>query len=341
MAKTRIFIDGINYYSGLFDSKLNTDYVRQFEYVNDQTESNISYFHKIDITSTLLKKNISNTLFHVNTKYKFRQGIRSGYCVDNQLSLGVHNKNCLLTTLDMCDSNNIIQTGLGHTPNKCISKQPGYHLKELNKNNSFHNKVYWSGSITHSDRNVLLDFYTNNITDNRFLIQEFIPPSGNKSISRVPISSLIHDKHIMRLVNSDIVYIIRGDRPMTHSMLEVFRAGCIPVFINISDLGWEHVLSRKNDFMLSFTLDLKNHSFNSIHEQVATLLEDRQRVMHMKNNIKKLYNTFFANYDGDPWFPFHFSKLIDLSRSQFNITNQSQKLINDETLKLFSLDFKV
>jgi len=337
-----IYINNIDWETVICNNNLNSDYVAQFKIVDKRIDADAAYFHKIDYNDSRVYQQSTNTVYNVDaiksSRYLKNNNIRAGDWVDQKLPIWNKTKNILMTSLDV-KNDNIIPTLMPYTPGKFISKDQ-YHwmTHQIPTNESYHGKVFWSGSRTHQLRGQFLDFYKN-INDDRFSISNFVPPTGDLSIYKIPVSKVIYNTYMNNLTESDIVYIIRGDRPSTCSTLDALRAGCIPVFINCTEnLGWHHIFKDPDNFRLSFNIN-NGDTFESIHEQVVELLQNKERVLFMKSNVRKFYDTFFKDKKS-AWEPFYFAKVIDLYNKRFKIRSR-ETLFSPEVMKLYGVDSKI
>lgn len=279
------------------------------------------------------KKNI-----HIlNSVKRVRAGrnLRNGYCVDNKVKLP-DLQNFYFTVLDFCNIPYIIPMPVGPTRAKCISQKPKYWLDYNIQNTAYHNKVYWCGrSLTHkATRMPFIEFY-NSLDDLRFDITEF-----KTNVYKTKVDPKVFTDHIIRLSNSDAAYIIRGDKPWAHSFFDVIMSGCIPIMISsMNDYGWENIFENVDDYMLRF--DLREHSMEYIHEQVVLLLEDKERVLRMKENITNFYNTFFRHSADFGFGEFLLAKCIEIYKNDFDIEKVDDKFICSEILTLKGLKGKL
>lgn len=270
-------------------------------------------------------------------QYSQRKNIRNGYCIDDRIDNIPNFKNFCFSTNDFCDIPYLITMPHGPTSAKNVSQKPKYWLDYNIQNTSFHNKVYWCGrSGTHSTtRKPFMNFY-NSIDDSRFNISEFqFNVYGGKNI----IPSIFTD-HIDRLSSSDAAFVLRGDRPYAFSFFDVIMSGCIPIMISsMNYYGWENIFENVDDYMLRF--DLREHSMEYIHEQVVLLLEDKDRVLHMKKNIANFYNTFFRHSANFGFGEFLLAKCIEIYKNDFDIEKIDDKFICSEILTLKGLKGKL
>ena len=260
--------------------------------------------------------------------------IRHGYCVDNKTKIPRLSNFCF-SVFDFCNIPYMITTAGGPTPVTFISQKPKYWLDYNIKNTYFHNKVYWCGNITtHETRRPFFEFYSS-INDSRFDVTEF-----KVNIYHDKVNPNVFTDHIERLSNADVCFILRGDKPFANSFVEVIMSGCIPIMISsMNYYGWENIFENVDDYMLRF--DLREHSMEYIHEQVVLLLEDKERVLHMKANIRNFYNTFFKHSANFGFAEFLVAKCIDIYKNNFDVKRVDSKFICSEILALKGLSGKM
>ena len=253
---------------------------------------------------------------------------RKGFCVDNRILPRPDFNNFCLTGNDFCDIPYVIQAPLG----------PMFGDNKTIKNETFHNKVFWSGSITHETRANVLSFY-NKVDDKRFDVSLF--KDRPKRLYAGGLKTETYETYLNNLSKSDVVYMLRGDRIWAHTFFDIIRCGCIPVMINsMNDYGWENIFTNVDDYVLRF--DLREHSMEHIHQQVTLLLEDKERVLHMKNNIRKLHDTFFKHSNLKYGFAeFFLAKCVEIYKNDFDINKIDDKFICPEILNLKGLSGKL
>ena len=250
---------------------------------------------------------------------------REGFCVDNAISPRPNFSNFCFSTNDLCDIPYVIPAPYG----------PKFGDNKTIKNETFHNKVFWSGSITHETRGNVLSFY-NKVDDKRFDVSLF-----KEKIYRDGFKTVTYETYLNNLSKSDVLYMLRGDRIWAHTFFDTIRCGCIPVMINsMNDYGWENIFKNVDDYMLRF--DLREHDMEHIHQQVVLLLEDKERVLHMKNNIRKFHDTFFNHNNLRYGFSeFLLAKLVEIYKNDFDINKIDNKFICPEILNLKRLSGKL
>lgn len=251
--------------------------------------------------------------------------IREGFCVDNKISPRPNINHFCFTGNDFCDIPYLIPAPYG----------PRFGDNTVIDNETFHNRVFWSGGLTHTTRLKFLSFYKT-IIDNRFDISQF-----QQNIYQDGFKPGTYEKFLDNLSKSDIVFLLRGDRIWAHTFYDIIRAGCIPVMISsMNYYGWENIFKNVDDYMLRF--DLREHTMEYIHQQVVSLLEDRERVLYMKANIRKLHNMFFKhNCTTYGFSEFLIAKCIEIYKNNFDISKIDSKFICPEILSLKELGSKL
>lgn len=251
--------------------------------------------------------------------------VREGFCVDDRILPRPDFNNFCFTGNDFCDIPYLIPTPRG----------PGFGDNKTIKNETFNNKVFWSGSLTHEIRGDVLSFYKK-IDDKRFDVALF-----EEKVYRDGLKTGTYEAYLNNLSKSDVVFMLRGDRIWVNTFFDILRCGCIPIMINsMNDYGWENIFTNVDDFMLRF--DLREHSMEHIHQQVALLLEDKERVLYMKNNIRKFHDMFFKhNCSKFGFSEFLSAKLVDIFKNDFDINKIDIKFISTEILNLKGLSGKL
>jgi hypothetical protein len=253
---------------------------------------------------------------------------REGFCVDNRILPRSDFNNFCFTGEDFCDIPYVIPAPCG----------PLFGDNKTIKNETFHNKVFWSGGITHETRANVLSFY-NKVDDKRFNVSLF--KDRPKRIYAGGLKTETYETYLNNLSKSDVVYLLRGDRIWTYTFYDIIRAGCIPVMISsMNDYGWENIFTNVDDYVLRF--DLREHSMEYIHQQVALLLEDKERVLYMKNNIRKFHDMFFKhNCAAYGFSELLLAKLLEIYKNDFDINKIDDKFICPEILNLKGLSGKL
>ena len=250
---------------------------------------------------------------------------REGFCVDNRILPRPDFNNFCFTGNDFCGIPYLIPMPLG----------PQFGDNKTIKNETFNNKVFWSGTKTHEARGEVLSFYKK-IDDKRFDVSLF-----KERVYRDGFKTGTYKTYLNNLSKSDVVFMLRGDRPWAHTFFDIIRCGCIPIMISsMNDYGWENIFTNVDDFMLRF--DLREHSMEHIHQQVTLLLEDKERVLFMKNNIRKFHDMFFKhNCSKFGFSEFLLAKLVDIFKNDFDINKIDNKFISTEILNLKGLNEKL
>jgi len=302
---------------------------KKINFIDDSSKDADIYFTKVNFPSyNSIKKKPNEVSFLANPRRFAKKGTnkpRIGYCVDDRILPSPDINHMCLAPNDFCDNPYIIPMPLG----------PGFGDNKTIKNETFNNKVFWSGGKTHETRGDVLSFYKK-IDDKRFDVSLF-----KEKVYRNGFETGTYETYLNNLSKSDVVYILRGDRIWVNTFFDVIRCGCIPIMINsMNDYGWENIFTNVDDFMLRF--DLREHSTEHIHQQVVLLLEDKERVLYMKNNIRKFHDTFFKH--SNPKFGFSeflLAKLVDIFKNDFDINKIDNKFICPEILNLKGMSDKL
>jgi len=251
--------------------------------------------------------------------------IRDGFCVDNRIPNLPDFNNFCFTTNDFCNIPYLIPAPFG----------PRFGDNTTIENQTFNNKVFWCGGLTHSTRKDFLSFY-DTIDDERFNVSLF-----NQKVYKDGFKAGTYEAFLDNLSKSDIVFLIRGDRIWAHTFYDIIRSGCIPVMISsMNYYGWENIFKNVDDYMLRF--DLREHTMEYIHQQVVSLIEDRERVLYMKANIRRFHDMFFKHDCAKYGFSeFMLAKCIEIYKNDFDINKIDDKFICPEILNLKELGGKI
>lgn len=302
----------------------------QIKFVNKPADADIFFttvpwtrYNSSDIRPNQISYLTSVRLGMNSTQSKDRNFLRSEFCIDNKILPRPDFKNFCFSSNDFCGIPYVIP----------VPEGPNIGDNKTIENNTFNNKVFWCGNLTHSTRIDFLSFYKT-IDDERFDVSQFTEKvyQGFKPG--------VYENFLDNLSSSDIVYLLRGDRSWVNTFFDVIRTGCIPVMISsMNDYGWDNIFTNINDYMLMF--DLRYHSMDYIHQQVVSLLENKERVMYMKNNILKFHNMFFKhNCSSYGFSEFLLAKCVEIFKQDFNISIDD-KFISPEVLKLKGLSNKL
>lgn len=300
----------------------------QIKFVNESDDSDF-LFKKIDFNSYDPSKIKPCEISYLSAvRHKIDRPlvkVRQGYCVDNRILPRPDFKNFCFTSNDFCDIPYLIPVPFG----------PEFGDNKTIKNENFHNKVFWCGTLTHSTRKDFWSFY-NTIDDERFNISLF-----DQRVYIDGFKSGTYEAFLDNLSKSDIVFLLRGDRIWAHTFYDIIRAGCIPVMISsMNYYGWENIFKNVDDYMLRF--DLREHTMKYIHQQVASLIEDRDRVLRMKANIRRFHDMFFKHDCARYGFSeFLLAKCVEIYKNDFDINKIDYKFICPEILNLKGLDGKL
>lgn len=301
---------------------------KQISFVDESTNADFSFknvlLRNYDINN--IKSNQISFLCGVRQNINRDEvRIREGFCIDNRISPRPHINSFCFSAVDFCDIPYIIPIPFGAAfgDNKTI------------ENKNYNSKVFWSGKITtHETRKDVFKFY-GNVDDNRFEILNF-----NGDAYTVGLKEGEYERYLDNLSKSDIVYVLRGDKPWVHTFFDVIRTGCIPVMVSsMNDYGWENIFENVEDYMLRF--DLREHSMEYIHDQVTLLLEDKDRVLQMKANIRKFHDMFFKHDAKLGFSEFLLAKCIEIYKNDFDVNKVDNKIICSEVLNLKGLKSKL
>lgn len=311
-------------------------------YTEYKKDADITFIRKKDVLQKKDYNFLENEIYCMSKfDYYDRINIRDGECVDNRVDKELFEKveessSFFISTNDICCKPRIIPGFYTVTPPELISKQQNYWMNErFEQNKKATGQVFWRGRAdNHSSRKTFYNFYMRN-EDTRFLVEHF-----TESIYEVPASASIYDNYMIELSNSDVGYVLRGDRPWAYSFHDVIRAGAIPVMVSsMNDYGWENILNNVDDFMLRF--DLTKHSMSYIHEQVCTLIEDTDRVLFMKENVRKLYKTFFDYETVDISLLLCLAKCIEIHQNDYRVENLDYTFISKNLIDYMNLPRKI
>jgi len=310
-----------HYFCDNFHEKIN--------FVDDSSKDADLYFSQVHWNKYDSNKIKPNEVTNLGNPRNYKKGglpnFRKGFCVDNGILHRPNFNNFCFTSNDFCNIPYFIPMPQG----------PSFGDNKTIKNETFNNKTFWSGGQTHETRGDVLSFYKK-IDDKRFDVSLF-----KENVYRDGFKTGTYETYLNNLSKSDVVYILRGDRIWVNTFFDVIRCGCIPIMINsMNDYGWENIFTNVDDFMLRF--DLREHSMEHIHQQVVLLLEDKERVLYMKNNIRKFHDMFFKhNCSKFGFSEFLLAKLVDIFKNNFDINKIDNKFISTEILNLKGLSDKL
>lgn len=262
--------------------------------------------------------------------------IRKGFCVDDAMNLPKLT-NFSFSNNDICNDPHLIQIPCPFNDPVTINQPKLYWQLEKKIDIQYTEKVFWKGNFTHESRKNVFDYYTKK-NDPRFTLEEFhhkVYLNKPQQLSNTDF----YNEYINQIQNSDMCFNLRGDRPSTYSFFDIIEYGCIPININNMEFGWENIMNNVGDYMLNF--DLRTQSMDEIHKEIITVLEDRERVLKMKQNCIKLFNTFFKYTTDDPWKEFILAKCIQIYKNNFDIEKIDNKLICTELLELKKIKEKI
>ena len=130
---------------------LTNSFDGQIKFVDPSCDSDFLFarrnFHSYD--SSKIKPCEISFLSNTRNHKKARVNFRKGFCVDNAILRRSKFNNFTFTTNDFCGIPYLIPAPYG----------PNFGNNETIKNETFNNKVFWSGAITHETRTDVLSFY--------------------------------------------------------------------------------------------------------------------------------------------------------------------------------------
>jgi len=235
----------------------------------------------------------------------------------------------------------IVNSPIMHTPAGLIGMRGDYFKQPNAEPIKAFNRCYWRGGTTHNSRSLVLNYFKYKAKDSRFDLDWWVPIRGrgkNLSIYKLPPGKFDPQEYINyynNLKTCDVALCIRGDKAWTHSFLDILRAGAIPVCIDTlyHDLGWQHIGIDFKNLFLSF--DSRVTSMETIHHEIGALLEDTDRLLEMKYNIRKFYTDWyltdrsilFPEKDPKPrhmgWGDFIAAKLLEIIENNFIMSDNS------------------
>lgn len=261
---------------------------------------------------------------------------RFSCCKDDLMNLDPV-KNFIFANNDFCKDPKIIVTPHGFLPKAFISRTDAYWLHDNYDNKDYHNKVYWKGRFNHPFRHQFFNFYKK-LRDPRFTLE--------KLRDRVYKGTVYENyrNYINTLQHSDMNFCIRGTYDSIFSFMDTIRCGCIPILINcMLDKGWENIFNDPEDFCLRF--DMNKDRIEYVHEKITQVLNDKERVLFMKSNVRKFYHMFMFKHGKiqaeHAWINFTLAKCIEISNNNFNCEKITNQFISSEILNLLDIPGKL
>lgn len=289
---------------------------------NEDQKHKIVYVNTTNVRKSYWEKNGKNSL-----------DIRHGTMVDSKILKPFkpvkQGLSFSMMDIDLLESKTI-GVPISYTRPSNISQPTNYFTDTFNSTNqnTYHNRIYWRGGYSHEVRELFLESM-GKFSDKRIDIAHYKPTRGAVYGREKPPPSGYND-YFNALQNSDIALQMRGDMTWAFTFLDVLRAGCIPCFINTEyhNLGWEQLGIVKDEMFVSF--DIYKHSPEFIYNELITLLEDRERVLSMKQNIhnffkkyimtdRDIYNYNQRIYPG--WMDFYAAKILEYFNSGYKVEN--------------------
>lgn len=231
-----------------------------------------------------------------------------------------HGLSFSIMDIDLLESKTIGTPG-GYTRPCNISQPTSYFTDQYNSTNqnTYHNRIYWRGDIKNHEVRALFLESMEKFGDKRIDIAPYKPISGAVYGREKPPANGYTD-YFNALQNSDISLQMRGHVPWAYTFLDILRAGCIPCLINTEyqNLGWEQLGIVKDEMFISF--DVYKHTPEYIYSEIIKLLEDREKVLKMKQNIHNFFKKYIIT-DRDihdyndrilpGWMDFYAAKLLE------------------------------
>lgn len=234
------------------------------------------------------------TIYQIQTSRK-GYGKRSGCEVDREhielilKKFDSYQFTPFFTTLDY-QSDNTVNMPLGFISCKSIKKTSQYY-KEYNQSIKHYGNLFWRGDVTtHETRSKIISYFSLKNNSN-FNVANWCPANG-KFYKDNACTEHEYDTYFNRLKQSDAFLVMRGDRPWTNSFFDCLRANAIPVCIDTfyHKLGWHKIGFKIDDLFLDF--DSKKDSLEKIEDEIQILLKNKDRVLHMKQNLLSFYKEF-------------------------------------------------
>lgn len=309
--------------------------LKGFEFIDDRNKADIRILPSRITEDGACFKQCERTIFEldyisgktkkVTGKYK-RFAFREGFCVDDGILPPV--ENFCFSRNDFCLDPKIINVPVGFNLPTHVFKKYGYWQdEELFTNIKYNKRVFWKGSLgSHKLRYDVFNFFKNK---EYFDLQEF-----KHNVYKDGVEARIHDDYIKELINSDMGFVLRGDRPSTHSFFDLIQYGCVPIMINCLEVGWENILQDKQDFMLSFSID---EGLDYINKQIIKYLINKENILNMKRNCLNLFETFFKQQEEFAWGEFLIAKCIEIYKNDFKTDGIDNKIICSEIFNIKNL----
>lgn len=239
-----------------------------------------------DNTSDLLNNHIYFLNLHNKNRINTRVGSNLDYAFIEPILINTkHASTFIFTSLD-CLAQPIVNLPLGFVSPFLIKKPKDYY-KEYHKNIESVGGLYWRGNInTHETRHKIINYL--NLTNTKdYDLDHWKPMSGG--FYKYGCSEKEYDGYYNKLKESDLFLVIRGDKPWTNSFFDCLRSNTIPICINTfyGKIKWHKIGFKKEDLFLDFNTNYDD--IELIHMKIYELLKDKDKIMHMKNNICRFY----------------------------------------------------
>jgi len=241
-----------------------------------------------------------------------------------------HFDNPIFTSFD-CKSKNVVNMPEGFMPHLSINQNANY-MFEQNNNNEYFGKIFWKGRTkTHNIRPKIINYFIDqkskqvdvnhwNIDDTKYRIY------GQSRLTAPPKKE--YENYFNGLKNADFCLVIRGDNPWTMGFMDCLRAGAIPICIDTfyQDMGWENINIQPEDLFLHFSTDI--YSVEEIYDRCLEVLQDKDRVFYMKNNINQFYKKYILTdravknkYHIQCWSDFIAAKILEIQKNDYKLIN--------------------
>ena len=205
-------------------------------------------------------------------------------------------------TYDVHPQKNMIRFPLNHMPHYRISQDKDYfkNLCKESEMNLFFNRCFWRGAPSHRIRNTVIPFL-NKKNDSRLDLKFWKPKTGITYNNNHPApKAWEYSSYFNELRKSDVALCIRGDCEWVFSFFDIVRAGAIPVCINTgySHLGWEKIGINWRDLFLNYDISSTNDTVEDIYNGINNLLNDKDRCLMMKKNLRDFYKNIYLKDRG-------------------------------------------
>jgi len=258
---------------------------------------------------------------------------REDYEVDRHIKEYLNKKIKYFTCLDMF-GDNIVFFPACPTPKDIIRQPTGYYKVYFDNKSKYHNKIFFRGSLTHNDRNVVLN-KLRSYNDNRFDVKLI----DAKIYNEKQIPDKHYEMYIEQLKQSDIALFIRGDRDMCFNFWDYLRCNVIPCFygnFSYKNLGFEKIGYKFEDLFIYIERD----EIDVMHEKLINILNDKDLILRMKSQLNDFYNKYIVScplykneFDNDITChsPFFLGKLLEIKNNNYELVDNKyfSSAVND------------